>query len=1032
VCPSCGRQGSPFARFCAGCGAARTESSGSGASKAKRPGELKHATVLFADIVSSTERIANLDPEQAMDELQPAIAQMCDAIQRFGGTVLRTLGDGVMALFGAPRALEDHALLACQAALSMQQTFGGNGQNLAIRVGLHSGLVASDPASHDATRGGGAHGLVIHIASRVVALADPGCICLTEQCLDLLRGAAQTRRLGPRLLKGLREPVEVHGLEALLPAQAAGSPQLTAPSPFCGRDEELAVLRRALQRTRQSGACVVAVRGAPGCGKSRLCHEFGDVCRAEMIPVFQVRVQPYGHATPLQPILELLRAFLFKIPSNHEPALARERIAARVAEWPAAQPEDLGLLYDFLGVAEPRLSAAAVTPSADVPLRRARLLSILSGMIGNSATADAMIVLEDLHWLDEASEEFVSTMIDALQGSRTLLLLNYRPRAAAAWEKLSNFEAIDLHELSMPQTEELVRNLISHRAEFSSICHLIARRSAGNPFFAEELVRSIAQGSAFFGNGAANGPRFEFVDEALPETVQAVIAARIDRLKENQKKLLQICAIVGKEVPLEILEDVARPEVEQLSQTLQELCGLEFLQMPAQPPQLFAFGHPLIQEVAYATQLKATRSAIHALVGEAMEARYADRPEQAALIGHHFEAAGRVIAAARHVARAARWLSSMDTTNATRQWQRVRTLLLQQQQRTEEVDQLRLMASSQLAMLGWRSGCTLAEVQPFIDEAKTLAASLDQRLTQILLIVEGRMLQASGASADEYVLRAREALQLAAPEDTGRRAILNAALSHAYGRAGLMKEALTANEAAWRDRSLIDPHDRDFTDFGLDEWMLAMRGRSLARCGRLQEAEAAWQEMLRSPSVDPAVEAIAHLGRVEHAWCDGNAEFALRHSARMAELAAKRQVPYLRVVAQFVAGAAAAIANDFAVALPALTLALSLLRTQRVAIEFEPEILAALAECELRTGEMEAARGRASNAVRFARARGARIAECRALIVQGMAYGMQGGDLHLDSFDAAERLIELTGAVSYRAPLFRARTEFGGRKLRAS
>ncbi len=964
-----------------------------------------------------------------MEQLQPAVARMCDEIQNFGGTVLRTLGDGVMALFGVPRALEDHAMLACQAAMSMQLAFRRHDEGLAIRVGLHSGLVASDPASHDAMRGGGAHGLVIHVASRVVALAEPGGICLTEQCVALLRGAGRVRKIGPRLLKGLHDPVEILVLEALDPPQPASGSHPNSLSPFCGRVDEMRVLQEALERTLGGDAQVVAVHGAPGSGKSRLCHEFADTCRARMIPVYQVRAQPYGHATPLQPILEILRAFLFKIPSHTEPAAARDMTVARLAELGLRDPAELALLHEFLGLAD--TAAPPGTPVLDVQARRARLLALLAGLIHETASAPAVLVLEDLHWLDEASEDFVLTLVHALQGTHALLLLNHRPRGAAAWEAVANFRSIELRELSAEETEELVRALISERSEFSNVCHLVARRSAGNPFFAEELVRSIVQGSEFAGAGAANGPRFEFVDEALPETVQAVIAARIDRLKDEQKKLLQICAIIGKEVPLPVLERVARAELLDVGDSLATLARLEFLQLPAAAQEQFSFGHPLIQEVAYATQLKATRSAIHALVGEAMEAHYASRLDEfSALIGHHYEAAGQPLPAARHIARAARWLSSSDSATATRQWQRVRALL-QNLPRDETADRLRLMASSQIAMMGWREGRTLAEVQPYIEEAKSLAAEVDDRLTQLLLIVEGRMLQASGASADEYVARAREALRLVAPGDFGRRAMINATLCQAYGRAGLLREALAANEAASRHMSRIDAFDHEFVGFGVAQWIVAMRGRSLARAGRFDEACAAWQELLGSePPVDPTVEAIAHLGHVEFAWCEADAGLARAHTERMTEVASKRQVPYLRVLAQMCAGVTATIAGEMQVALPALTTALSLVRANRVAGEFEPEIVAALAECELRSGDVDAARSHAVEAIRLSRARGARIAECRALIIQGLAFGVDGSELHQDSFERAEQLIEETGAIAYRAPLQRARREFCDRRKR--
>lgn len=1017
ICPSCGRPGSLFARFCGGCGASR-QPAVAPAAAGPRAGELKQATVLFADIVSSTEHIANLDPEEAMEQLQPAVAQMCDAIVRYGGTVMRTLGDGVMALFGLPRALEDHAQLACQAALAMQQAFRNNGADLAIRVGLHSGLVASDPASHDAMRGGGAHGLVIHIASRVVALADPGGICLTADCAALLRDAARTRQLGPRFLKGLREPVEVHALEALSSAQAPEQVKPLGRTRFCGREDELTLLQQALDSARGGDAQVVGVRAPAGTGKSRLCKEFADRCREAGVPVFQVRVQPYGHATPLQPIVEILRGYLFGIAREEQPAHSRARIAARLAAWPGARAGDADLLHEFLGVGEPRQGEGQ-----EVQVRRTRLFEIFEGLARTAAGSQAVILLEDLHWLDDSSEQFVAGMAAALRGTRTLMLLNYRPRTGAAWEQHPHFRCIDLRELSTEQTEEMVRALMSHRAEFQNICGLIARRSGGNPFFAEELVRSVAQGSAFAREGAANGPQYEFIDDALPETVQAVVAARIDRLGAEHKKLLQVCAIVGKEVPFEILHDVVGGEAAHLEKALEELCRLEFLQMPAPPPHLFAFGHPLIQEVAYATQLKATRSAVHAQVGESMEARFGDRAEHAALIGHHFEAAGRPVVAARHISRAARWLAGADSAAASRQWQRVRAML-QSLPRSPEVDRLRMRACGKVASVGWHSGGTLAEVQPYIDEAKALAAEADPRYMQMLLVIEGRLLVASGASADEYVQRMREALALVEPGDASRRAVLTLVLAHAYGRAGLMREALDCNERAWGDRHLIDPADHDEFDFGVNEWMLAMRGRSLARCGRFEEAEAAWHEMLAAGPVNPQLEAIAHLGRVEHAWCVGDPGLARDASRRMEGLAAQLQVPYVRALAQFCSGMAALAAEDVEGALPRLTAALSVVRSHRVAMEFEPELLAALAECALRTGEPEEARGYGTSSIRIARARGARIAECRALIVLGMIHAVTGVGQPADSFDAAEELVRRTGAIDYHVPLLRARREF--------
>ena len=947
-----------------------------------------------------------------MEQLHPAVAQMCAVIQKFGGTVMRTMGDGVMALFGIPRALEDHALLACNAAVSMQQAFKGGAYGLAIRVGLHSGLVASDPASHDAMRGGGAHGLAIHVASRVVALAEPGGICLTQQCAALLRTTGRFRRLGPRQLKGVPDPVEILALESMDAAYADGA-QASTLSPLRGRVRELRQLEDALRRTEQNDARVVAVEGAPGIGKSRLCHEFAESCRARMIAVYQVRVQPYGHATPLQPILEILRAFLFRIDPQVDSESARETIARLMKELGHTDPAEAALVCEFLGFSDPGTTGAATM--LDAKSRRARVLRILTHLIRVRGGTTTVILLEDLHWMDEASEEFIVTLASALHGTRTLLLLNHRSRATSAWEKLSNFEDIELRELSADETEALVRSLISHRGELANVGQLVARRSGGNPFFAEELVRSIAQGSSL----AADSEN-ESIAEALPETVQAVIAARIDRLKHERKKLLQICAIIGKEVPPPVLERVAGDDIGAVGDGLADLARLEFVRLPAADEEPISFGHPLIQEVAYAMQLKATRSAIHAMVAEAMESHYASCLDlYAALVGHHYEAAGRMLPAARHIARAARWLGSTDPSTAARQWQLVRKLL-EVQPRDNEVDRLRMLASSQIAMMGWREGRPLAEVQPYIDEAKTLAAEVDSRLSQMLLITEGRLLQAAGASADEYVARAREALRLVEPTDFGRLAMVNATLCQAYGRAGLLGSALAANDAASRYMIHIDSFDHEFVGFGVAHWIIAMRGRSLARVGRIDEARSAWTELFATgDNIDPTVEAIPHLGEVEYAWCAADPDLARIQSNRLSDLAAARQVPYLRVLALLCAGVNAAVARDFEQALPLLNGGLSLLRSNSVATEFEPELLATLAECELRCGELDLAQAHVTEALFLARARGARIAECRSLIIQGLILGSVGSAKAEGSFELAEQLIEQTGALAFRLPLQR-------------
>jgi adenylate cyclase len=984
-------------------------------------GELKQATVLFADIVSSTEQIAQLGPEEAMDRLTPAVSLMCDAVERFGGTVIRTLGDGIMALFGVPKALEGHARLACESALHMQAAFARNPRDLSIRVGLHSGLVASDPQAHDSGKGGGAHGLTIHLASRVVGVAEPGGVAITADCHSLVRGSVDVESLGHPALKGIPEAVEIFRLVGLKAAFASQHFHQAKLSPFRGREKELAVLQQAQGLAEAGDAQVIGVCGGPGTGKSRLCYEFAQWCRARGRPVFEVRAQLYGSATPLQPVLELMRIFFFGISETDSPAAARARIAARLDQLGSGEPRDQALLSDFLGVPD---AGDSMAQPLNAKARRTRLLTIMSALVKHNADEASVVLIEDLHWLDEASEEFVAALVDAVVSTKIMVVLNYRSSYRSPWTGLDNFREIEVGELSAADTDAIVRELMSYRREFQDVSQLIARRSGGNPFFAEELVRSIAERGVLSGDPHHRGNGLDSVERALPATVQAVISARIDRLGEVEKSILQMCAIIGKEVPQAVLELVAGSLRGQMERAMDALCHAELIQpQPAAGGRRFSFRHPLIQEVAYETQMKAKRAAIHASVAAAMEHFYAEQLDEfAALISHHYEAAGQPFSAAEYSARAAQWLGLTDSAQAIKHWHKVRTLL-GGQSRHEPGERLRAMACSQISLLGWREGLSLEQVQPFIDEAMELAVRVDKRLTQLLLTIEGRMLQASGGPADWYVQRVEEALRLVDVEaDKGRLATLNAALCHAYGWAGLLNEALAASEVALAGVALIDRADQDFMGFSVEQWVLGMRARLLMRCGRFDEAQACWGRMpeVQGATADPAIQVIRHLGFVELAWCNDDVALAQRHSTELTEMSERHALPYLRPIALTCRGMALTIAADHGGAADAFNEALALVRGASLGIEYETEILAGHAECQRRAKNMERARELAQEALDIARQRTMRLAECRAMTTLGAIMLDERGIEDSGAarmLEAADKLMAQTGAFIYRGHL---------------
>jgi tetratricopeptide (TPR) repeat protein len=827
----------------------------------------------------------------------------------------------------------------------------------------------------------------------------------------------------------------VYALQGLKPAVASQQFRRTRLTSFRGREHEIGALQRALRRTEMGEARVVGIAGAPGSGKSRLCYEFAEWCRSRLIPVQEARAQLYGHATPLQPVLEFLR-LLFGVSLTEDAAIARRRIARRVLGLVPILEPDLPLLFEFLGVPDPEILPSRLGAKA----RHARLLEIVRRMMREGGRTTNVIIVEDLHWLDEASEDFVTALVEAVAGTRTMLILNYRPSYAAHWMKWPYYEELSLAELSPEQTGALIEELVGPRAELSEVRQRVAERSGGNPFFAEELVRSLVENGVVFGAMGDYSLGMKERESSLPGTVEAVVGARIDRLGEDGKAVLQIAAIVGKEFPLVVLRDVAGPHASRIESLLSHLCDAELIQeQTAKDGRQFAFRHPLIQEVAYATQLKTRRNALHASVAKAMEGYYWDRLDEfAGLLAYHYEAAGQFRDAASYASRAATWVGSTNPAQAIKHWQKVR-LLLRNQPRSDANDSLRIMSSAQIAWLGWREGMTADEAKPFLEEALAWSRETGNPVIPLLLFVDGRITVTSGGPADAYVQRVQEALSfLGDRKDIGRIATLNAALSQAYGWAGMLREALAANTSALEGISQIDKFDHQFLGYSVEHWAISLRGRILVRLGAFAEAKKCFEAVLgiEQNLLDPTVQLIPHLGYVDLAWCCEDGALAEQHAARLVAIAEKHAAPYLRVFAFACCGTAASIRKNFVDAVHQFGEGLEFLRRTRAAMEYEPEMLASLADCHCRLGETERALAIAKEAIDIARIRSARLPECRASITYASALMDMHGATRLDEAEAlirrAESLISQSGARIYRPLLTEARARLSTSPTKAA
>jgi adenylate cyclase len=1036
MCARCGRDVQETVRFCPWCGEPRKPA----VRVADVPGERKQATILFADVAGSTARIAAMDAEAAMNFLHPIVMAMARVVHRYGGTVLQTLGDGIEAAFGVPNAREGHAVLACHAALAMRDAVAELPDAAPIRIGLHSGEVVSSKLHSGSTVEQKVTGLNVHLASRIEQVAEPGEICLSRDCQTLLGASCDTELLSPRALKGIPNPVEIFRLIGLKPAVNSEHFRGGSLMPFRGRAAELETLQRALQDIAPRSPRVIRLFGPPGVGKSRLCFEFGEWCRERQIKVLEARAQVYSRATPLLPVLEALRA-LFRIEPDMDASLARARIEQTLGSLALPAAEHLPALTDFLGCAPAEPTPRAVDPST----RRIRLRESISRIARAAAAQTSVIIIEDLHWLDEASLDILETWMAAVEGTKALMVLTFRSDwSLPSWPPWCR--ELELGELSRAEVGQVIRDLIGHAPALDQVVAHVTERSDGNPFFAEELILSLAQSSVLLGErGRYRLAPYRWENPVLPTSVEAVIGARIDHLSDSEKILLETAAIVGKDFPFEVVRMVVGLSDAAVRPLLRRLRAAELIQ-PRQTEmgESFAFRHPLIQEVAYAMQLRATRTRRHAAVAMAIESQeWGMRDEFAGLLAHHYEAAGNMVAAAMHLQRSARWVGRTNSGRALADWKKIRRMM-QDQPRSKENDELRELAAGQLLTFGWREGMSAEEAKIYVEEALGYAREAGNRRHEAMLIAGYGRIIASNGSADEYIRLVREALTvLDAKSNPEEASLLNGLLCQASLLAGLVGDALKASSAALE---LIDDKRpgaegvvlgltvRQMLGFDVRHWMKCLQVKSLVMLGRFSEAD---ERLARLFQVDPADaellhQSIPHHFAVELAWFRSDTPAATQHANRIADLAARAAIPYWFVIASYCQGLAASTARDFVKADRFLQEALNASRRGRAGLEYEARILAFQADNLMRAGDLRRSGELAGEAIRVAQQRADRLAECHASLVAAEVYLAPGGSQHAGEarvlLSRAKALIDATGAKAYEPMMLRVRADAGHEK----
>ena len=651
ACAKCGRQLSPTAKFCPECAhptgfspapppAQRFDSPGSYTpkhlaekiliSKAALEGERKQVTVLFADLKGSMELLADRDPEDARKILDPVIELMMAAVHDFEGTVNQVMGDGIMALFGAPIAHEDHAVRACYAALRMQEAVSAyaagarrsHGIEVQIRVGLNSGEVVVRSVESDLRIDYTAIGQTTHLAARMEQLATPGTIRLTADTLRLVEGFVDVKPLGPVPVKGIQEPVEV------FEATGAGAVRtrlqaavMRGLSPFRGRDRELEQLGRAQQQAAEGRGQVVAVVGDAGVGKSRLVYELVHSPRLHGWSTLETASTSYTKATSYRSVIDLLKAY-FKIHDRDDRREIREKVMGKVLTLDESLKPTLPALFSLLDVP---VDDDAGWRALDPAERRRRTLEAVSRLLLREARERPLLLfVEDLQWIDIATQAFLDDLVGRLATAPVLLLATHRPDYRHTWSDQSHFTELRLSALGVESAGELLDALLGTDRTLEPLKRLLVAH--GNPFFLEEIVRTLQETHLLVGEPGRYRLTQPIHTLEVPPTVQAVLAARIDRLAPDDKRLLQTASVVGNDVPRSVLQDIAELSDEAFRRGLDRLRAAQFLYETKLFPEIeYTFTHALTHEVAYGGLLHERRRALHARIVAAIERIYADR-----------------------------------------------------------------------------------------------------------------------------------------------------------------------------------------------------------------------------------------------------------------------------------------------------------------------------------------------------------------------------------------------------------------------
>ena len=656
VCRSCGAAPREGARFCDACGATLVAP--------VEAAEYKQVTVLFADVVRSMDLAAVVDMERLRDIMTELVEGSAVVVRRYDGGTVEFTGDGVMAVFGAPAALEDHAFRACVAALAIQEEANRlagevqrrDGVDLRVRVGLNSGRVIAGEIGSGAL-GYTATGETVGMAQRMESVAPPGGVMLSESTARLVEHTVMLGEPEWVRIKGADEPVRARRLVAIRPRDGLVG---RAEARLVGRRWEMAALDAMVDEAIDGRGGVVGVAGLPGIGKSRVAREAAAAAAGRGLEVFWTFCESHVREVPFQAVTRLLRAASGVADLDGEAARARVR-----EQVPDADPQDVLLLDDLLGIADPE----AALPQIDPDARRRRLTALIN-TASLARTEPALHIIEDAHWIDAVSESMIADFLTVIPQTKLMVLITARPEYKGNLTRVHGAQTIALAPLADSDTAALLGELLGSDPSVGQLAVVIAERAAGNPFFAEEMVRELVQRGVLAGERGNYLCQTNAADVAVPATVQAAIEARIDRLSAPAKRTVHAASVIGARFGAELLAALG------IDAVLDEVLSAELIdQVRFTPHAEYAFRHPLIRAVAYESQLKSGRAELHRRVAAAIESGDpAAADENAALIAEHLQAAGDLHAAYGWHMRAATWATNRDIAAARLSWERAQRI----------------------------------------------------------------------------------------------------------------------------------------------------------------------------------------------------------------------------------------------------------------------------------------------------------------------------------------------------------------------